>query len=366
MSRKTIVIAGGGTGGHIYPGVAIARRLLQLEPEAEIHFVGSAAGLETKIIPKENFKLHLIDVGKLNYQGGLFAKIWTLLKIPKALLQSFSLLMDLKPNLVLGVGGYASGPFLLVSAVCGFNTAIWEANATPGLTNRWLARFVDRCYVVFTEAQKSLKNKNIHHLGLPVRQEIEDSLLNIKSQKQDGSQKSFNILVFGGSQGARAINEAIMQAVQKDSDWLNGVHLIHQTGRLDYERVKACYANLNKPVESLEYLFDMPKYYAWADLIICRAGASTVAEIAAIGKPAIFIPLPTAADDHQRKNAEVLSEAGAAILILQKDLTADRLIEKILELKAKPESLSDYADKSRQFHMPQAALKIAKDLANSI
>ena len=356
MNKKTVLIAGGGTGGHIYPGIAIAKAVQKKQPDVEVHFVGTSAGLEGQIVPREGFPLHFVKVGKLNYSGGLLGKLKTLLLLPVGFIQAISLLLELKPSLVLGVGGYASGPVVLIASLMGFPTAIWEPNAFPGMTNRWLSRFVDRCFVVFEDAMSYLNCEDKRKVGLPVRAEVEA----IGSQARVASDE-FHILVFGGSQGARAINNAVAEAVAMGGDWLKGVRLVHQTGRYDFERIKSIYQqNVQAAVDCREYLHDMEKQYSWADLVICRAGASTVAEIAACRKPAIFIPLPTAADDHQRKNAESLVEKRAAQMLLQKDLTPQSLIQLIEQVKKDTQSQQEMRENLRHFHQNQAAEKIAE------
>jgi UDP-N-acetylglucosamine--N-acetylmuramyl-(pentapeptide) pyrophosphoryl-undecaprenol N-acetylglucosamine transferase len=354
MGAQMIFIAGGGTGGHIYPGVAIARALQSQKPDLKIHFVGTQLGLEGKIVPKEGFPLHFISVGKLNYAGGLGGKLKTLLAIPWAFIQSILLLIKYRPEFVLGVGGYASGPFVLMASVLGFKTAIWEPNAHPGMTNRWLSRFVNRSFVVFSEAQEMMKSKDISKVGLPVRQSLES----VKPIPHE----SFNILIFGGSQGARAINRAFSEAVLKGGSWMDGVHVVHQTGALDFAEIHKKYEPYRKYIEPKEFLFDMDQRYAWADLVICRAGASTVAELAAVGLPAIMIPLPTAADDHQKKNAEVLATQNAGILIEQKDLSPERLIAEIQALKSDRDRLNLMRNNVRRFNVPESSTKIAKEI----
>lgn len=355
--KKTAVIAGGGTGGHIYPAVAIARALQKKDPECDIHFVGSPGGLETKIVPKEGFPLHLIKVGKLNQQGGFGAKLLTLLAIPRAFLQSIALLFELKPQVVLGVGGYASGPFVLMASLLGFRSTIWEPNAHPGLTNRWLSWIVRRSLVVFPEARKYLKSRLISEVGLPVRSQIED-LGRQDSQREDSD---FHILVFGGSQGARALNKIVKEMLLQ-FDW-DGVKFVHQTGVYDFAELELSYKQ-KIFVQPLEYLNNMEKYYAWADLIICRAGASTVAEVTACQKPAILVPLPWAADNHQQKNAESLVHQQAGEMILQKDLTPEALRQKIMSFKNDPEKGKAMAKRLGQLYYPQAAEKIAEILLN--
>jgi UDP-N-acetylglucosamine--N-acetylmuramyl-(pentapeptide) pyrophosphoryl-undecaprenol N-acetylglucosamine transferase len=354
MSKKNVVIAGGGTGGHIYPGIAIARAIEAQHPDYEIHFVGTTAGLENKIVPREGFPLHHISIGKLNHAGGWLNKVKTLIGLPKAFVQSIALLMELKPQAILGVGGYASGPFVLVASLMGFRTAIWEPNAFPGMTNRWLSRVVGRSFVVFEEATQFLHSKDISQVGIPIRKEVE--ALARKDFQEDSTE--FHVLITGGSQGARAINMAVRDAVAKGGSWLEGTKIIHQTGPLDFAAVSAAYDGLSA-VKAHEYLYQMEQNYEWADLIICRAGASTVAEVAASGKPAIFIPLPSAADDHQRKNAESLVSHQAATMILQKDLTVDFLIQKIEALKKDTQARQEMRKNLTRFYKPQAAEKMA-------
>lgn len=367
MNKKNVVIAGGGTGGHIYPGIAIARAIKIQHPDYEVHFVGTSTGLENKIVPREGFPLHHISIGKLNHAGGMKSKILTVLGMPKAFIQSIALLMELKPQAVLGVGGYASGPFVLVASLLGFRTAIWEPNAFPGMTNRWLSRFVGKSFVVFEEAAKFLKSEAISQVGLPIRKEVEALAGKdfVKGTPQEASADigkatpEFHILVVGGSQGARSINRAVQDAVLKGGAWLNNTRIVHQTGPLDFPTIAEVY-NGHSQVEHHEYLHQMEKYYEWADLIICRAGASTVAEISACGKPAIFIPLPSAADDHQRKNAEILVEQKAALMILQKDLTPDSLIEKVEYLKKDSQVRGEMRRNLARFYKPLAAEKMAE------
>lgn len=354
MARKTIVIAGGGTGGHIYPALAIAKAIQSKDADVEIHFVGTPAGLESKIVPRDGFPLHLMKIGKLNHEGGWLAKIKTLLRLPGAFVQSAALVMELKPIAVLGVGGYASGPFVLTASLLGFRSAIWEPNAHPGLTNRWLSRFVRRSYVVFADAAKQLKSREILSVGLPVRREVES----LGTQAGTREDQDFHVLVFGGSQGARAVNTIVKEAVLKGTEWRRGIRLIHQTGVHDYGDISKAYAGLSG-IEAHEYLHDMDRRYAWADLIVCRSGASTVAELAATRKPSILVPLPTAADDHQRKNAESLVRQQGAVMILQDQLTPERLIEEILKLKNDSKGREDMRQNLGSFHQPQAAEKIA-------
>ncbi|MBL7543519.1 MAG: undecaprenyldiphospho-muramoylpentapeptide beta-N-acetylglucosaminyltransferase [Bdellovibrionaceae bacterium] len=356
---KTIIIAGGGTGGHIYPALTIAKAIQSLNPELHVEFVGTPEGLESKIIPKAGFKITYISVGKLNYKGGFLKKIKTILQLPWAFVRSLALVIEKKPILVLGVGGYASGPFVLASSVLGIPTALWEPNAYPGMTNRILSRFVRKTFLVFEESRQKMKAKRIAVLGLPVREEIEK--LNVASLEKKENGKNFRILIFGGSQGARAINQCVSAMINKFE--FQDVEIVHQTGPVDFQGVEASYQGKSQ-IKALEYLYDIENYYLWADLVICRAGASTLAELAAARKPSILVPLPSAADDHQKKNALSLVEKNAARMIEQKDLTPESLFNLIVELRTQPGVLKKMSENVLHFYQPQAAKKIAEKLIN--
>jgi UDP-N-acetylglucosamine--N-acetylmuramyl-(pentapeptide) pyrophosphoryl-undecaprenol N-acetylglucosamine transferase len=354
MKKRMIVISGGGTGGHIYPGIALARAIQKLEPSAEIHFVGTASGLEGKILPREGFPLHFIASGKLNVKSPL-QKIKTLLKIPYGLVQSLSLLIQLKPDYVIGVGGYASGPFVLAASLTGFKTAIWEPNAMPGMANRLLARFVDKCFVVFEDAKKYLKNSVVIQAGMPVRQEIEDAIH--ESHKDD----KFHLLAFGGSQGSRVLNVCLSEAIKQGGEWVRDLSVVHQLGSADFQSISEKYQGASCPVDLHEFIFDMPKYYKWADIILSRGGASSIAEAAAFGIIPIIVPLP-AADDHQQKNAETLVIRNAGRMILQKDLTPERLISEVQSLRQDKVLRDEMVQNIKSLYVPQAAMKIAKEI----
>lgn len=354
MSKKRIVIAGGGTGGHIYPGIAIARALQKIDPNVEIHFVGTEAGLEKKIVPREGFPLHLISSGQLNVSSKI-KKIKTLLKIPWGVIQSIQLLWELKPMYVIGVGGYASGPYVLTASLLGFKTAIWEPNAMPGMANRILSRFVDTCFVVFDEAKKYLKNDNVTQTGMPIREEFENG------QKEPNIDGKFHLLSFGGSQGSRVINTALSDAVIKGGEWIQDVSLVHQLGIYDFATVSEKYKAAKCDVKPYEFIYDMANYYRWADIMICRGGASSIAEAAAFGIIPIVIPIP-AADDHQQKNAESLVHKNAGRMILQKDLTPERLISEVQSLRQDKALREEMVKSIKTFYKPQAALTIAKEI----
>lgn len=362
-SSKTVVIAGGGTGGHIYPGLAVAKDLASRG--YDVHWVGAAGGLEEKIVTHAGLPLHLIRIGKLHSSVGLVDQIKTVLGLPLAFLQALGLALRLKPHAVLGVGGFASGPFLFVSALLRYRTVIWEPNAHAGLANRWLSKIVDECLLVFEAASRDLKGKRVHRVGLPVRDSIHPR------SREELTDRKFRVLVFGGSQGARAINRVVADWVEKTGLADGTVHLVHQTGKYDYQEISARYVawkaarraegltEAQLPLECQEYIHDMDQRYAWADLLVCRAGASTVAEVAASGKAALFVPLPTAADNHQLKNAEVLAKAHAAILIEQKDFDVAALDQTIRRLRQNLAELGELEKNVLKFSAPGAASAIA-------
>jgi UDP-N-acetylglucosamine--N-acetylmuramyl-(pentapeptide) pyrophosphoryl-undecaprenol N-acetylglucosamine transferase len=362
MAMK-ILIAAGGTGGHIYPALAMADAFRAAYPESAIEFVGTADGLENKIIPPKGYKVHHLPIGRLNSNVKMSERVKTLLKMPFAFVKSVLILRRVKPDFVLGVGGHASGPLLLMASICGYRSAIWEPNAMPGMANRLLAKFVDDCWVVFDDAKKLLKNSHIHQAGMPVRAEIEG-----KAMPQRNGGGVFRILVFGGSQGARGISNAVLEMVKENPEWLNTVQIVHQTGSYDFERIREAYKELGSParVDVREYLHDMPEQYAGADLVICRSGTGTLSELAACGKPAILIPLPTAADDHQRKNAESLVAKNAAVMLLQKDLNSKTLFQAIERLRKNPLSLALMSAAIRGFHSPKAAQTLVREFVERI
>lgn len=356
-----VMIAGGGTGGHIYPALAIARALQKIDPKIEIEFVGTKYGMEGKIIPKEGFKLHFVRSAKLNQRTGLFGKIKNILFVLLGLLDSFFLILKNRPAYVLGVGGYASGPFVLVASLMRIKTGIWEPNAMPGMANRWLSKVVDESFLVFEKSKQYLKTQKNQTLGMPIRKIIED--LSEAHKKRPNAQ--LEILIFCGSQGATRVNTAVMQMLGKFTSEVKKWSFVHQTGAADFEKVKSFYLELGLQAEVYDFIYDMERYYAKADITICRGGASSLAEVAALGLPAIVVPLP-AADAHQEMNAELLVKADAGVMILQKDLTDERLFDQI-SLLAKNSDLRDKMSQNvRAFYKKNAAGEIAQKINERI
>lgn len=363
QKQKTILIAAGGTGGHIYPGLALAKAFKEADPNLNVEFVGTAHGMENEIIPKEKLPLHHLSIGRLNRNVALKERLMTLFKMPLALWQSYQLIRSKKPVAVIGVGGHASGPLLLCASLLRTPSYIWEPNAYPGLANRILSKFVDEGWVVFDEANRILKMKNVRQFGMPVRKEIEE----IKPSEPVNPAGQLKVLVVGGSQGARYVNTVVADFFKVLPLDLQGkIAVVHQTGAYDFERVKEIYDSAVGSYEVHPFLHDMQKRYQWADFVIARSGTGTLSELAAVGKPSILIPLPTAADNHQQKNAEVFARAQAAVIISQKDFNVNSLEQQLRKFLNNPELITRMSTAARSLHTPKAAQKIANYLLHKI
>jgi UDP-N-acetylglucosamine--N-acetylmuramyl-(pentapeptide) pyrophosphoryl-undecaprenol N-acetylglucosamine transferase len=343
-----VIVAGGGTGGHVIPALAIAQEL-RSRYHAEVLFVGTQRGIETRLVPAAGFKLHLIQVGALN-RVDLATRLKTLLDLPRALMESAKLIREFRPDVMIGVGGYASGPAMLTAAMMSVPTIAFEPNVVPGFANRMVAPMVSAAAVHFEATCHYFRN--CHVTGVPVRQEF----FHVPTRSKDARP---TLLVFGGSQGAHAINQAVLDALPKLMEAVPGIHVIHQTGETDYVPAQEVYLRTMISAEVSPFIDDMPGAFARADLLVCRSGASTVAEITAAGKPAIFVPLPTAADDHQTQNAVTLADGGAARLLPQSELSRDRLVNEIAELLRDRARLAAMAEAARRFAHPDAAARIA-------
>ena len=344
-----VVIAGGGTGGHLFPGIAVARELQSRQPDAEVSFAGTARGIETRVVPREGFPLDLIRSGGVKGKS-LLGRVRGALLVPLGLLDGWRIVSARRPALVIGVGGYSSGPVVLVAALRGVPTMLLEQNAVPGLTNRWLSRVVKAAAVTFDSTQTFFGSKAFVS-GNPVRPEFFAATGPQQESGVDDQTSVTRVLVFGGSQGAHAINLAMVEAAPQLATGGPPLRLVHQTGDRDVEMVRAAYRKAGLQADVEPFLYDMGRQLGQADVIVCRAGATTLAEITAAGKAAVLIPLPTATDDHQRKNAEALAAAGAADLLLQRDLTGPVLAARVLALAA---------DRGRRDRMAAAARTLAR------
>ena len=345
-----VMIAGGGTGGHVVPALAIGRELRD-KHGAEVRYVGTARGIESKLIPEAGFRLELVRSGQLK-NVSLMTRVRTMLDVPLGVAHCVRLMREFKPQVVIGVGGYASGPAMLAAVMLRIPTVVYEPNAVPGMTNRWLGKWVSAAAVNFALTTKYFRNAEV--TGVPVRAEIFEL-----PDKAPGA--SSRLLVTAGSNGALVFNETMPKIVARLLDVVPGLTIVHQAGvrRLEQTRAEfaASGADLSR-VECESFLTDMPAQYGAADLVLARSG-STVAELCAAGRPSVLVPFAAAADDHQRKNAEVLAEAGAAVMLLQKDVTPESLLESLSGLLLDPARRAEMAVKARGLAKPGALEKIA-------
>lgn len=319
-----LLVAGGGTGGHLYPGIAVAEAVTA-RPGGEVLFVGTSRGLETKLVPKAGYPLELVTVSGLKRMGAS-GMLRGLARLPRAFLDSFRILRRYRPDVVLGVGGYASGPLLLVAALLGYPTAIQEQNSTPGFTNRVLGRLVRRVFLAFEEAAGPFARRKVRLVGNPVRRRFLESARGAASTP---APRGGAIVILGGSQGSHAVNELASGMVRVLDARGRLPAVIHQTGSDEHERMQVHYAALGYEgrVDVRAFIDDMPAVLAGAALVVARAGALTLAELAIMRRPAILIPLPTAADDHQTINALAFERAGAAVVMHQDDASATRIAD---------------------------------------
>ncbi len=351
-----VVIAGGGTGGHLYPGIAVARELLSRYPAAQVSFAGTARGIEARVLPREGFPLDLIRSAGLKGKS-IAERARGAVLVPLGLIDAARIIASRRPALVIGVGGYSSGPVVLAAALRGVPTMLLEQNAVPGLTNRLLGPLVRAAAVSFESTRRFFGAKAFVS-GNPVRPEFLQAVEPPQESGANDDASGVGILVFGGSQGAHAINLAMVEAAPQLAAGGHRLRLAHQTGERDVEMVRAAYRETGLAAEVEPFFFDMGRRLRQADLIVSRAGATTLAEITAAGKPAILIPLPTATDDHQRRNAEALASAGAAELLLQSDAAGGALGRRILTLATDATTRQRMATAARRLARPDAAKEI--------
>jgi UDP-N-acetylglucosamine--N-acetylmuramyl-(pentapeptide) pyrophosphoryl-undecaprenol N-acetylglucosamine transferase len=350
----TVVIAGGGTGGHLYPGIAVARELLRRVPDARVSFAGTARGLEARIVPKEGFDLDLVRSAGLKGRSAL-ARIRGAALVPMGVLDAWRLLARRRPDVVMGVGGYSSGPVVLAAAIRRVPTLVLEQNAVPGLTNRLLAPWV-RAAAVTYEQTLSFFGRRGFVAGNPVRPEFFRTDFDVRPSNLR------RVLILGGSQGAHAINVAMVAAAPQLVRRCADVALVHQTGERDAALVREGYRSAGIPARAEPFLDPVAREMAEADVVICRAGATTLAELAALGRPAVLVPFPGATDAHQLRNAEVLVHAGAAVLLHESGLTPDRLASVTAELLDDAPRRERMGRLMRGFARPDAAARIVDRL----
>ncbi len=390
-SAHRLLIAGGGTGGHLFPGVAIAEELRARFPDATVRFVGTARGIEARVLPELGWDLTLIEVSGLKTVG-LFGAAKGLFRLPRALWQARRIVKQFHPTAVIGVGGYASGPVVMMAKLAGFPTAICEQNSIPGLTNKILGKLVRAIFLSFAESKRFFAADKIIMSGNPVRRQLAAALLGdgkkpeaptpAVSAAADGAGATLPsaapsapasasessalsrpavpplcVLVCGGSLGAVKVNQLAAEALTKLSKQ-RPLRIVHQTGATGYDDTVASYRAADVPAECSAFIKDMASVYRQADLIISRAGATTVAELAIAGKPAIFIPYPFAADNHQEINAQEMAAAGAALSYRQADLTAAKLAAAIEPLLDDPAARAKMSAAMKSLAKPAAAATV--------
>jgi len=360
LKKIRAIIAGGGTGGHLFPAIAIAKELSIRPESAEILFVTGRRKLESEVIARYGFKQASIDVEGMKGRGWRRGAI-TAMRLPWSFCQALSIIKDFAPHLVVGVGGYSSGPVCVAARWRGIPCAIQEQNSFPGLTNRLLCRVVDRVFIAFEESRNHLPCGSVLWTGNPVRKEL---LANTGA----GARKNgkFCVLVVGGSQGARAINQAFLEALEILVREGRELRVIHQTGETDFGAVSGGYMEKGLSGEVNPFILDMADAYARADLVVSRAGATTLSELTALGKPSVLIPYPFAANNHQELNARSVVEAGGAEMILQQELTGERLSRVLVKYMEDPEALRTMAQKAGAMGRPDAVEVIVDNLIGMI
>ncbi|NPA24339.1 MAG: undecaprenyldiphospho-muramoylpentapeptide beta-N-acetylglucosaminyltransferase [Deltaproteobacteria bacterium] len=353
---ETILFAGGGTGGHLFPGVALAEEFQRRDPQVRIVFAGTRRGLEARVIPQLGYPLVFLEVHGLVGIGGR-RRLKALLSFPRALVQALILLVRYRPSLIVGLGGYASAPVLLAAMIGGIPWVLQEQNAFPGLVNRLLAPFARAVFIAFDDAGKHLHSRRIYNCGNPLRclagTETEDD-----GEAGNRDPEIFTLLVIGGSQGARVLNQVVPAAFGKLASRYPGLRVVHQSGIAEFEKVRKAYSDFPDRVEVVDFINDIGRRYREADLVVCRAGALTLAELAQLGKAAILVPFPHAAHDHQVYNARAFAAAGAARVRCESEFDENILAADIEELIEDRERLAVMADAARSLARPAAREEI--------
>lgn len=354
-----IVIAGGGTGGHLFPALAIAGELKKRFDDVKITFVGTVKGIEAKIVPKEGYDVRFIRSEGL-VGNNVYRTARSILKVPLSLKDSYMILKDLKPDLVFGVGGYSSGPVLMCAKLMGIPTMIHEQNSLPGFANRVLGKFVDTIAVTYHESINFFSREKTYLTGNPVRDEI------LKGEKERGyktfslDRNLFTIFVFGGSSGATHINKAVGESLVYLEPFRDSIQFLHQTGERDYNAVVEIYRSREFKGTVVPFAYEMADAYKVADLIISRAGATTLAELTATGKAAILVPYPYAAGNHQEINARKLWDIGAARIILDRELNGKTLSDLIKNMLEDPDAIAEMERTSKSLGSPDATKKVVE------
>lgn len=350
-----LLIAGGGTGGHLFPALAIAQAVTSEDPRGSILFVGTRHGIETRIIPETEYPIRYITARGLR-KTGLINTLRGFLELPAGVFQSLSIIRNFRADFVLGVGGYASGPAVAAALLMGIPTGIHEQNSVMGTTNRILARFVGRVFISWDHTTPETAPEKTILTGNPIRNDL------LKAPEPEQRDRRFHVLVFGGSRGARSINLALADNLDVLAPLAPRLSVLHQTGESAVEEVKTAYAKAGIQADVRDFIQEMGPAYQWADMVVSRSGASTLAELTALGKPAIVVPYPYAIGDHQTLNARVLESRGAVRIIRDQDLKNGALVREIRSLAENPDALRIMADGSRSFGRPDAARTIALEI----
>jgi len=348
-----VLIAGGGTGGHLFPGIALAEEVVTRHPKNDAIFVGTDRGLEARVVPQNGFVFEAIKSRGLKGMG-LVKLLIGLLTLPLSFFAAIAILRRYKPDVVVGVGGYSSGPVVMTAWLLRIPTAIQEQNALPGVTNKILGKFVDAIFLSFEGALPFFPYSRSHVLGNPIRRGLLENFLRSKVQHE-----TFTMLIFGGSLGAKGLNTRVLDALAHLQDLKGQIVITHQTGKNDLEAVKKGYADAGFTADVREFIDDMAGAYLGADLVLCRAGATTLAELTVCKKPSILVPFPFATDDHQAVNAKALVDAGAAVMFREAELTGEKLAATIKELKGDPARLQKMEKAAGNLGRPEAAREIA-------
>ncbi len=353
-----IVVAGGGTGGHLYPGIAVVEAMQEIRDDLQFAFVGTEDGIESRVVPAEGYELHTMDVPPLKGQG-MAGWIGGGLKLTKSGVQAMSLLRELEPALTISVGGYAAGPFTMAAAVTGRSTALMEQNREPGMTNQILGRFVDRAFVAFESTCGAFDKTDCRPVGNPLRRSIRQTADEF-TYEPPGTGEPFRILVTGGSGGAQSFNTDLPGALIELGEAAERVEVRHQYGSGRADEVAGQYDDFPGRVELVEFIDEMAEAYRWCDLLICRGGGTTIAEVLAFGLPAVYVPSPHVTDDQQTKNAREIAEQGAGIMLPDQAIGSGRATRLVRGLLDNPVSLENMAREARRLGAQDAAVAIAE------
>ena len=348
-----VLIAGGGTGGHLFPGIALAEEVVTRRAGNAVVFAGTARGLEARVVPQAGYPLELLQAQGLKGKGFL-GLLKGLLALPLAFVQSFRILLRQRPDVVVGVGGYASGPVVLAAWLMGIPTAVQEQNALPGFTNKVLGKVVKVVFTSFPEAERFFPAGKVRLIGNPIRRKLMDNYL-----RSSVAHEGFNVLVFGGSLGAKALNARMIEALDSLTDLKEQLSFVHQTGKADVETVREAYKSRGFRAQVSEFIEDMSAAYAGAELVVCRAGATTLAELTVCKKASILVPFPYATDNHQEVNALSLVNVGAAVMLRESELTGEKLAAQIRELKENPERRRQMEKRAGLMGRPEASKELA-------